>query len=154
MGKKRKSGEKREKKKGRKAERQDEKMKGKKKTKRKVMKEKSEKWWKKKSETKKKEWKNKDEFFLVLILSWEKVKGEKGRTRNFKKQFKNWKGLFHTLFKKQTRAQKKKEKWQKEKKQKMSSPICWRKNNIFQIHHNRQAKNTKTGETIFQDTET
>ena len=34
----------------------------------------------------------------------------------------------------------------------MSSPICWMKN-IFQIHHNKQAKNAKTGETIFQDTE-
>ena len=28
----------------------------------------------------------------------------------------------------------------------MSSPICWTKNNIFQIHHNRQAKNAKTGD--------
>ena len=28
------------------------------------------------------------------------------------------------------------------------------KQHFFQIHHNRQAKNAKTGETIFLDTET
>ena len=35
----------------------------------------------------------------------------------------------------------------------MSSPICWMKTKKFRIHHNRQAKNAKAGETIFQDTE-
>ena len=35
---------------------------------------------------------------------------------------------------------------------KMSSPICWIKNNyFFSARHNRTVKNVKIGETIFQD---
>ena len=45
------------------------------------------------------------------------------------------------------------EKCGRKKNQKMSSPNCWMKTKIFRKHHNRQAKNAKAGETIFQDTE-
>ena len=41
----------------------------------------------------------------------------------------------------------------KRKNLKMSSPICWMETKNFRIHHNKQAKNAKAGETIFQDTE-
>ena len=82
------------------------------------------------------------------------MKGEKGRTRNFKQQVQNEKGLFisHTLFKnkQKTREQKKKEKWQKEKKQKMSSPNNWVKNNIFSDTSQQASKKCKNWRPFFK----
>ena len=82
------------------------------------------------------------------------VKGEKGRTRNYKKQFKIEKDYFTHSCQKKTREQKKKETWQKEKKQKMSSTNCWMKNDIFSDTSNRQAKKRKLEKPFFKTQKT
>ena len=42
---------------------------------------------------------------------------------------------------------------EREKAEDVLSNLLDERQHFFQIHHNRQAKNAKTGETIIQDTE-
>ena len=86
--------------------------------------------------------------FVGPIFLLEKREERKGRTRNFKKSSKIKRMISHFLIK--NKRTKQESKWQKEKKQKMSSPIGWMKNNIFSDTSQQASKNAKTGETIFK----
>ena len=120
---------------------------------------KKEKCWKKKCETKKGLKKQRcfflgAVFFLFVTKKCREKKDEQGIS---KKQFKNKKDyLFHTLFSKTNKQEntKSKKNGRKRKSRRCLHQCFGWKTTFFQIHHNRQAKNAKTGETIFQDTET
>ena len=89
-------------------------------------------------------------FFGCWFYREKKVKGEKGRTRNFKKQFKNKKDYFtHSFQKKKTNKQenrKRKKNGRKRKSRRCLHQFVGWITTFFQIHHNRQAKNAKTGD--------
>ena len=107
-----------------------------------------------------KDWKTNDEFWcesadFFVTKKWREKKDEQG---NFKKQEKIKRIISHAFVKKKQkhnkhnkRREKKKKMAEKEKAEDVFSKD--EKQDFFQIHHNRQAKNAKTGETIFQDTE-
>ena len=65
-----------------------------------------------------------------------------------KKQFKNKKVYFTHSFQKQTnkRTEKKRKMAEREKAEDVFTNLLDEKQHFFQIHHNRQAKNAKTGD--------
>ena len=60
--------------------------------------------------------------------------------------------MSRSFVEKKKRTEEERKMARKRKKLKIVFPNCWMKT-FFRIHHNRQAKNAKTGETIFQETE-
>ena len=95
-------------------------------------------------------------FFGVLIFFVRKVKGEKGRTRNFKNKFKNKKDCFTHFFQKKKkptnkRTEKERKMAEREKADVVFLNLLDEKQHFSDTSQQESKKNAKIGETIFQD---